>query len=283
MTGNFAHKKVKNPVVTVYGTRYDKIPSPLDFNNFWKEELLDVFDKFFLYWQKISHGIPIAGIFFDFEMYHAQQQSGHYTTLMDFSDCAWHVYSSAVCRPYLKNMKTINDKTNYLMKNKLFDHYFKVLEQEAYKIGKRIRAHLKRKAPHLLVGIYDIFLPHNWFYKGMLAGLSTSSEPVLLATFNNDFYSHYSWLEKNNIYAFHMAALLLGKFKKVEDFDLINDVAQYHDGIWFNRISRLEESRDPKDWGWNYGVEVTPLPTECFVDHLAQHIEEVQQKKTMCR
>ena len=271
ITGNFANKPVKNPVVDAYGHVYTKIPSPFDFKNLWQTEVLDVFDRMCAHWPVISNSIPLRGIFFDFEMYHAQDQAAHYEPIMDFSDLAWNIYCKETKQLFLNKIKDVDNRIAYLMNNKKCGDYFDQLKKQAFLIGRKIKDHIKRKLPNALIAVYDIHLPHAWFYKGMLEGLSTPQEPVILATFNIDFYSHYEWLIKNKIYAYHLPVLLLSKFKKLADFDYIEQIAQFHDGMWFNRISRLEESRDL------INVEVTPLPTPLVVKKMGEHIKHMQK------
>jgi hypothetical protein len=278
ITGNFSQRPVANPVVDCYGEVYTKVPSPFDFKNLWHMELLDVFDDFYETWPTISNGVPLDGVFLDFEMYHAKDQTGHYTSIMDFSDCAWNVYCDAAHQQVLKKITTVDARIGYLMKHKKCEDYFKRLEREAFALGKQIKERIRKKLPNALIAIYDIYLPSIWFYKGITAGLSSPEEPVILATFNNDFYSHCRWLKKNNIYAYHLPVILLAKFKKIADFDLIGEAERYHDGVWFNRISRLAESRDSKDWTWDYGVEVTPLDTAAVVEQIRKQIDTLQKK-----
>lgn len=111
-------------------------------------------------------------------------------------------------------------------------------------------------------------LPHSWFYQGFLAGLSSKEDPVIMATFNTEFYKHTKWLEEQHIYLQHLPVIMLSKLKKYSDFSLIKQLTQENDGVWFNRISRLEEPRDPRLWRWDYGLEVSPLATKDFNDYL---------------
>lgn len=279
LTSNFFKAPVKNPAVDCYGHVYTKIPSPFDFENFWKPELLDVIDKLIAQWPTISHGIPLAGFFLDLEMYHAQDQAGQYLTCMDFSDLAWRIFCAVHYNKKCYKLRDTRARVAYLLNNNLVNSYFAALQKKAYEIGYAIKDHIIKKLPKAFIGVYNIHLPHTWFYKGLLAGLSSKERPLILATFNNDFYCHYPWLVKNGIYAYHLPVLLLSKFKKSEDFNLIDELSQLHDGVWFNRISRLEESRDPKDWAWDYAVEVTPLTTDYFVDELRTKIIEMQTSK----
>ncbi len=276
ITSNFRVTPVKHPVRDVYGTVYSKIPCPFDVENFWQPELFDVLTSFKKEWRTINHGVTLDGIFLDLEMYHAQDQSGQYTTEMDFSDYAWNLYVQAKQNPSLMKL-TFENRIRYLLDQQQFDDYFAFLHHEAFKIGRLIKNYCHQEFPHALLGAYNIHLPHAWFYLGLLAGLSSPQDPLILATFNNEFYRHYSWLHQQNIFLYHMPVLLLSKFKKIEDFGLINEFEKTHDGAWFNRISRLEESRDPQTWQWDYGVETSPLSTEIVVNHMKHAITECQK------
>lgn len=282
ITSNFTQKKVKNVATDMYCKEYDKIPSPLDRDELWKPELLTVIDRFIDEWDtSLSNGIALSGVFLDLEMYHAQQQSGQFLSLMDFSDYAWKLYSNTVAVPALLELNTCNERIKYLLDTQTVEHYFNVLQQEARAIGQDIKHHIKKKLSNGIIGVYNIHLPHTWFYEGFLAGLSSPEEPILLATFNNDFYSHAQALRTQHIYALHMPVVLLSKIKKKQDVSYIKNLWKAHDGVWFNRISRLEESRNPKDWGWDWGVETTPLDTKTFINIVRETISELQKSKSV--
>lgn len=277
ITSNYATAKVAHPVRDVYGTEYSKIPSPFDFEHFWQKELLDVYTNFKSAWQNSNHQVTIDGIFLDFEMYHAQTQSGQYTNTMDFSDYTWQRYAQSRNMLCLLSL-SFEDRIRYLLDAQKFDDYFVFLKHEAFLVGKKIKHYFNQEFPHALLAAYNIHLPHSWFYLGILAGLSSPQDPIILATFNNDFYRHYEWLQRQHIFAYHMPVLLFSKFQKKDDFNLINEFAKTHDGVWFNRISRLEEPRDPKEWKWDYGLETSPLPTNIVVKEMNNHIKKAQEK-----
>ncbi len=269
ITSNFASHLAPQPVEDMFGTRYPNIPSPFDVEGFWKPEVLDVFDGFLRKWPEINNGIPLAGIFFDLEMYHCPTQAAQYTNHMDFSPCAWRAYGAQ--RPealFITPDAPVLDKINYLIAHKKLSDYFKVLQEAARTIGLLLKDHFKSKNPDLLIGAYNINLPHSWFYLGFLAGLSSKEEPIVMATFNNEFAIHQEWLEHQGVYLVHLPVIMLGKLTKREDFELITTQARGHHGIWLNRISRLEEPRDPQKCRWNYGPEITPLPTDQFIECL---------------
>jgi hypothetical protein len=215
LTGNFGPSPAPHPVVDLFGTVYPNIPSPLDISEFWEKELLSVFDLFCDMFEKI---MPITGIFIDFEMYHAVKQAALYNDLMDYSDCAWQAYCTAKNSPNLTKLKTHAQRITYLLENKKLKNYMQDLENKACELGKTIKNRLRARMPHVQFGAYAPTLPASWFYRGILQGLSSPTEPVVFTSFNVDAYSHKNYLEKKNIYAFYGAPILLSKFKTLDDF-----------------------------------------------------------------
>lgn len=271
VTGNFHTTFAQNKLaagkqaVDAYGNVYDRIPSPLD-RSFWQEEVIIPFQKFMQAWQDLAPHIPMHGIFIDLEMYN-NGQTGEYENLMDFSDISWHIYAQA--NPTLENLTTTDQRVGYLLQHNLFDHYIHTLQQAAKQLGKELKQEIEHALPQAIIGIYSINPPYKWFYTGLLAGLSTPEKPIILATFNTEFYPHYTWLKKQHIHAMHIPVFMLSKLQSAADKKIIEDLAKNNDGVWFNRISHWEESRDKKDWLWDYSTEVTPLSTEACINILS--------------
>jgi hypothetical protein len=257
LTSNFKSYPVADPVQSLSGTTYTKIPSPFDIKHFWQPEVLDVFDTFVT---TFHQQLPIDGVFFDFEMYHAPEQTGSYTDLMDFSDCAWKTYCKWANNKQALHCKNLPSRLCYLQKNKKFRDYFSVLEQASRDIGCVIKQHMRKKIPHLLFAAYAPTLPSSWFYRGIMAGLSSPEEPLLLATFNTDYATHHAWLRNHHIHVLHGTALMLSKLKQSSDFNLIKKQLTHHDFVWYNRPSRMIYEYDENDLNkvW-WGIEATPL------------------------
>ncbi len=257
LTSNFRTNTVRNPTRNVFGTSYSKIPSPFDVDQFWRPEVIDVFASFA---EKFKNEIPIDGIFFDFEMYHAPDQTGQYTDHMDFSNHAWKAYSSTSNDIEAQKIKSFSKRIAYLQKEKKFKQYFTILEQEARNLGSFLKTELRKIVPNLMFGAYPPSLPLSWFYRGIEAGLSSPSEPLLLATFNTDYTSHDRYLKKHDIHLLHGTAIMLSKLKEPKDFSLITRQLLHHDFVWYNRPSRMiyEYNQKELDSVW-WGIEATPL------------------------
>jgi len=272
ITNNYRLKPVNDHVVDVFETHYEHVPAPLD-DTFWQTELIIPFDAVTEYWDN-NCTVPWAGVFFDMEMYHAPKEASSYTNTMDFSDTAWRVYTHD--KPALQNY-SCKERIEFLHKHALFEDYFTCLTQKAHSIGKRIREHVRAKNPNAMIGLYYANLPGTWFTQGFLAGLSTPEDPIIFFTFNNDFFNHYEWLVQHDIYCFHASALLLSKFKTTADFSHINAIMPRHDGIWFNKFSRLLQSRNKKKWEWDWGLETSPLPRRVVAHHINHHMQQTRE------
>ena len=266
ITGNYKNIVLNDYMKDIYNQNYTKIPVPLDFENFWKKELLNVFDEFCENWNLVGNGLNIDGIFLDFEMYHAQNQASEFLQLSDFSNISWNLYLEKTGKNI--DLQDTKNRISCLYKTHELNNYFSFLQMQAYDLGSKIRAHLKSKLPNIIIGAYLPNIPTEWFYLGILGGLSTKEDPIILATFNNDFLSHKNWLEENNIYCLHLTAILLSKFKNQESFALINDLKEGHDGIWFNRFSRLGHNYDQDKWWAN---ESTPFDHDTIVKEIGNH------------
>lgn len=268
LTWNFANKAPEDPARDAYGTVYPHIPSPLDIQQFWQAEVIDVFKQFYELWvTQIGNNIPLSGVFLDLEMYHAPKETGQFLNTMDFSDQAWHIATDNLKQDLSSHTQDPLIRITSLFENKLISHYFNALEQQAKYIGAYISKSIRSILPNAILGVYNITLPYNWFYKGFLTGLSSPRHPIILATFNLEAYRHYPWLLHHDIHIFHLPPLLLSKFRSVNDFTLIKKLSRYHDGVWFNRFSQLEEK--VKDY---QNVEVTKLPTDLFIKELNKQL-----------
>ncbi len=278
LTSNFTTYPVRNPVQDVFGFTYTKIPCPFDLAHFWKPEVLDIFDVFIATFKK---HLPIDGLFFDFEMYHAPHQAGMYTDHMDFSDMAWRTYCSYTNNKDAQHITSVKKRVAYLQKEKKFTQYFTTLKQASRKLGMMIKRYMRKQKPNLMFGAYAPTLPYSWFYCGIMAGLSSESEPLLLATFNTDHASHSRWLTNHNIHILHGSAIMLSKLQKEEDFNLIPSLLTHHNFVWYNRPSRMiyECNQKELDKVW-WGIEATPLSVAKTMKNIRTHHHILQPNKS---
>ena len=133
------------------------------------------------------------------------------------------------------------------MENQKTKPYFHILEAEAKRLGNELRTFVRNKIPKAIIGCYAPNISTDWFYKGIYKGLSKPENPILLLTFNSEFYAHKDWLTSHRVQAKHASVLMLSKIRSKDDFTWVDYILQRHDGIWFNRFSRMAEPYH-KDW-----------------------------------
>lgn len=117
-----------------------------------------MFDAFYDLWQRAS-ALPLGGIFFDFEMYHAQDQLGGYPNTVDFSDISWHLFANNMQLADAQNIKRTEERVRFLQKRKLLNAYGEFHRDTLRKIGRRIREHIYAKNPDVKIGVYAPALP----------------------------------------------------------------------------------------------------------------------------
>lgn len=252
LSGNFNVVKVRESIYDIYAKNYSKIPTPLDFDNFWQTEFFIPITLFIENWKKsVGNGLQIGGIFFDLEMYQSSEES-EYPQLSDFSNNSWEIFNKI----HKIKAHSIESRIKYLYNTDLLDLYFDTLKIETKKIGQKIRELINSKIKDGFIGVYMPSLPCSWFYEGLLSGMSDRDYPIILATFNNQSFNNYSLLIKNKIYFVHIPVILLSKFQKAQDFDLLSQMRFYNDGWWLNRFNRLSDPYDNELW---WSIESTPF------------------------
>lgn len=232
--------------VDLYGNLYQDLPSSLD-RTFWKNEIKKPLTDLLTHWKnpQISHGVPIAGVVLDLEMY-CRKITGEFLSCMGFDQLSFARFTN-YHRLSSKNMP-VNEKANFLMSNKQTSQYFSFLEHDAESLGFELRSFFKQKIPHCIIACYMPSILINWFYKGLYKGLSEKKHPLQLYTFNSEFQGHKTWFEVNKLAVQHASVLLLSKIKTTQDYSWVNNILQHHHGIWLNRFSRMIEQKN-NDWG----------------------------------
>ncbi len=273
ITLNYRTVPVDVAAVDLYGTKMPKIPSPVNLHGFWKTQVIDVIDSFITEWEEvIGNCLPLSGIFFDFEMYQAPEQASNFTSIMDFSDMAWQTFLEAypIGIPDPSMSITVAERVQYLIDHKLMDAYYHALYGKAGEIGRQVRDCIKARLPHAVIGVYNANIPSNWWYRGFMSHASRPDEPLICATFNTDFFSHAERLEANGVFLHHLQVLMLSKLRTPDDFKQIDTILRNHDGIWFNRFSRLAE--DPQ--GNADHIESSPLPANEVARRIGEHLNK---------
>lgn len=230
IANNLYHPHLPVPcAVDLFGHTYSDLPAPLD-SDFWQQELILPLQTLC---QAVPH-IPWAGVVLDLEMY-LRQQTNQFSDLMGFEP--------TTKQRYLAELPTGNPTTTPSLM-----HYYHWLTDNAQKLGTQLRAQCTALVPHCQIMLYLPNLNTNWFYAGLFHGLSNAQRPLYLLTFNTDPTAIKAWLTKQQIYGQHATVMMLSKFTTPADGARLAEITQGHDGIWFNRWSRLVEPFRTQHW-----------------------------------
>ncbi|HBS48479.1 TPA: hypothetical protein DEO28_01095 [Candidatus Dependentiae bacterium] len=249
----YNENKPKEFAIDIFGRNYEDVPAPLN-DQFWDNEIISSFKKFAKDWRKYSNKVALSGLVIDLEMY-GRKTVGMFLSTMGFEPSTFKKF----------NTTTTEAPLPYLVQNREVKNYFTFLNNQAIMLGQKIKKSANKAVPHCIIGCYSPNISINWFYKGFFCGLSSPKQNLMLLTFNSRFDLHKTWMLQNNIYAFHLRALMLSKIKSPADFKLTNG------NIWINRFSRFIDKQDPKEW---YGNEQSPLPQKDipnFLEYLREN------------
>ena len=257
----------KSPAKDLYGNVYEDVPQPLD-KSFWEEEIKKPLIPFLEKWNdtEISHGIKISGVVLDLEMYNrAKSQTGAFLATMGFGKETFEKFPDA----QLLGIGSLQENIQNLVMNSRMQAYFNYLEEQAEEIGRDLREFFRDQIPNCDIGCYAINMGMDWFYKGFYRGLGTKEKPLQLLTFNSEFDTFKSWLNRNKIYVNHSSVLMLSKIRSTEDFWRVNYILDRNNGVWINKFQRLAEDFNRGVW-----LEWSPMTWEPrleFCDYLYQY------------
>ncbi len=252
--------KLATHPVDVYGASYEKIPAPLDYEQFWRPSILTVMKSIFDRWRaNIGSCLPIDGVLFNLYFWNNKDAMPYYTNLIDFSDSAWHHFCS---NEEEDAQHTPAARVTYILEHNKFDAYLFTLEYAAYQLALTIKEDIKKVAACAMIAVYTAAPFDTWFYKGLLRGFSDMRNPVLWFTNNINYYGHADWWQAQTINAFHVTNVLLSHFNHTRDIARINKIAQMHDGLWYSRVSRIGQKYEPDRW---WSAEATTMKPERLI------------------
>ena len=259
----------KNYPIDVYENYYADLPLPTS-KPFWTQEIVTPLEKFVEAWKRpeIGHGINLAGVVFDLEMY-CRKTSNLFLNTMTIDAETFNTFAQQK-KGVVKIDAGVRDRVLALMEQGVAQRYWGFLENRARLIGSYLRSKCSACIPHCQFMCYVPNLQISWFYKGLYQGLSQTQSPLHLLTFNNEFFAHAPWFKKHKINAHHSTVLMLAKIASEDDFSRVSMLGAHHHGIWFNRFSRFVE---PKSSGWvsieQPGIAESSYPA--FMKYLHAH------------
>jgi hypothetical protein len=256
----------------LYGREYFDVPAPLA-KSFWENEVKMPLKKFLRDWKKrkISHGIKLAGVVLDLEMY-GRQTTGSFSPIMGFEP---DTIVKFLQKNYFRSIP-INLFTQQLINKSMCKKYFRFLERQASKLASNLRQFIHKEIPNAIgerlpvIACYAPSISVDWFYKGFYKGLSTKKNRIYLLTFNTGFADHKKWLEQKGIQADHYSVLMLSKLTGVKSYEKFDRKYLENNGPWINKFSRFPEKYRPKHWSVLEQTKMSKQKRKEFAKHMAK-------------
>ena len=157
----------------------------------------------------------------------------------------------------------------FLIDKKMAAKYFDFLENQAVEIGSNLKQSFNKKINNCIIACYMPNILINWFYKGLYKGLNAAEKPVHLFSFNAEYLNHQKWFDDNKINATHSSVLLLSKITDKKSYEWIKNILNNHNGVWFNRYSRLVEPKT-SDWTAVEKPQITQDQYPDFIEYIGQ-------------
>ncbi len=268
ITNNIYEPNLPKPCAhDVYDNVYNDIPDPID-QNFWRNEIEIPIEKLVEQWNnpEICNGIPISGIMIDLEMY-CRKTTGTFFSTMGFNNRNFNLF---LHKNSLKTQQMkVAEMVQFLIDKKMAKKYFDFLENQAVEIGSNLRQSFNNKINNCIIACYMPNILINWFYKGLYKGLNAAEKPVHLFSFNAEYLNHQKWFDDNKINATHSSVLLLSKITDKKSYEWIKNILNNHNGVWFNRYSRLVEPKT-SDWTAVEKPQIAQDQYPGFVEYIGQ-------------
>jgi hypothetical protein len=215
----------------LYRTDYPDVPAPL-WRPFWESEVIEPCVHFATRWRDQAWPLPLAGFVLDLELYlRTQTGVSEFRSTMGFEDAA------------------VRDSPAGLLDGPGLGQHFAWLESEAERLARAISGALRAAVPGATIAAYAPSLSLDWFYRGFYRGLEPNLPLYTFSTALGDAP------ERLGLSISHSAVLMLSKLRRLEDAAEFSAILAQNQGIWLNRISRVE-TYTPNAW---HRLEQSPL------------------------
>lgn len=246
------------PYVTPDGTQMERTPCPLD-AAYWEQAVAARWEALAL----LSKQSPFAGVLIDTEMY-----GGDFAVYEEpcLCDSCWQEFIITLASANIgyANMSEqihlpITQRRIFLKTHHLWPNYVANQEQRLQQFAAQIERRIHRVNSALTLGI--VAHVDNWFYRGLVQGLGTLSQPVFVfsETFYIRGYSADVLTEQERIkqgsVARYVPGLWQGRFFPDDLPAQASQLAQHTDGYWFFTADSLWTD-EPKTG--HYALHGTP-------------------------
>ncbi len=186
----------------------------------------------------------LPGFFFDTNLYSASPVHNYFMGY-EYGDQAWALFRAAASgfvEDYI--LQAAAEETApqrrfvFLVQNGLLPLYYLTLQDEV----ERFARHLRRQfaaGPAKTWGVFVDRLPADWYSLGLLRGLSTPGNPVILLSFEPDTKAYLPYLLEMDIHALHAFGIIPIQYSLKELPAMGRLVKAQHDGYWLSSLEAI--------------------------------------------
>jgi hypothetical protein len=217
-----------------------KMMSPLDLR-YWYEFMIPALEEVARF--GLDHP-SVKGATIDFEMY-GSDPFIIYPESVGFEDVAYHAFLRASAghldARLLAEAATLIPAQRYawLRDHALLSFFFLQLENESERLGRLIRQRIHAIHPRFIFGAYQAALPYQWFYRGLMRGLSTPEMPMIWMSFQVLSADDVDRFWRNGCHILNASAIMLGTIPIADYPAAMKAGRSFHDGYWINRYDWL--------------------------------------------
>lgn len=212
------------------GAQNQAYATPLLYQPLWDDFLIPAGEEV----ASISADHPgIAGILIDMEMYGSVLT---YTDAQAFDDTTFMAYVDTVTDTELHDTLAalpVLVRLDVLVESGLLGDYIRTLESQAEAIGNRYRDAVRALDADFVIALYFPGYPTAWQYRGLVRGLGSADNPVILLTY--DPWSHPARADAvaGGNHQVHLGGPIVSHFPPDDLVTTLDSCDTYTDGFWY--------------------------------------------------
>lgn len=204
-------------------------PAPLS-STYWEEVLLPICA---VVGEVASENPGIAGFQIDMELYngpvwHHDGWAFSDDTVRVFAD---HGGDGELAEALVESAP--HDRLDLLIDAGRLAEYFGELESAAEDYGRRCRELATVSAPELGFMIYNAGFPNTWFHLGLMRGLATAENPVIVLTYDGWSGQPTETLWAAGVNLAHLGGAIVSYWLPDDFTDVLVSLARGNDGYWY--------------------------------------------------
>ena len=211
------------------------VPAPLH-EAHWADVVIPIYDAV---GRTAAANPGLGGLHMDLELYSGPVQ--HHDG-WGFSDDSLEVFLAGELDAELaEGLRAAppGDRLDLLIDAGRLGDYFAALEQRAYELGVRCREAAHAHTPDLQLMIYMAGFPDTWFHRGLMRGLGTADNPVIVLTYEGWHGRAADALYAEGVHAVHLGGTIVSHWTPDDFATALVSLARGTDGYWYFTFNDL--------------------------------------------